>query len=83
MKPEKIVITLDFHNFDAACKQAYSRAISLFMIDESGHCLKYPEVRRFAYTLVVEFQNYRHSGGMSGHSMEYTFKAWLDVSKED
>lgn len=64
-------------NFDRACENAYSQAVSEFGIDESGH----PADQRFhrsSSSLKVQFVQYTHTGSMGGQELVYEFYAWME-----
>lgn len=83
---EKIIhIHKDSLGFDFACQNAYQQALWKFGIDDCGHSEPQDGVDfpRSASALVVEFVGFKHSGGMGGQSMIYTFKAYLEMEEDD
>lgn len=74
---KKIHVTRRESGFDRACEEAYSRALSLFAIDEDGHA-KDKRFDRSTSSLVVKFRDYRVNGSMGGISNTYVFDAWME-----
>lgn len=69
--------------FDKACDTAYEYALGLFGVDDCGHLTKVPDSVRSTDTIVVQFDNYRHTGCMVGQEYVYTFTTWIERHEDE
>ena len=66
-------------NFDKACELAYRQSLSRFGCDDCGHLTNVEGSDRSKHSVIVEFKQYRHYGGMVGQTCEYVFESWVDT----
>ena len=77
----RFVIVLSRADLDAACAQAYKRAIGDFKIYENGNS-PLPEWKRGSCSVCVEFDKLNISGGMTGIEYVYSFKSWIEKEED-
>lgn len=69
-------------SFDRASDSAYKRACSMFGLNEDGYFKYVENWNRSTDMIIVEFESYRHTGSMVGHTHIYTFVAWIERNGE-
>jgi len=78
-----IIVPRPEPNFDRACDVAYRMALMRFGGDDCGHLNNVEDSERSTDSVEVEFKSYRHSGGMGGQAMVYTFEAWVERYEDE
>jgi hypothetical protein len=65
-------------NFDAACKEAYAKALLIWEVDNNGHSKLRKDFPRNESSIQVEFITVQISGSIIGGENTYLFKTWLE-----
>ncbi|RJQ27123.1 hypothetical protein C4577_02275 [Candidatus Parcubacteria bacterium] len=71
---KQIVISRRESNFDKACDEAYTMAVSMLGIDDCGHSDCVEDWDRSSCYIRVVFEKYNHIGSMVGHEHKYIFR---------
>lgn len=78
----KIEVCRSESGFDSASDSAYAEACLKFGLNDCGYFEQVKDWNRSKGRIVVEFENYRHTGSMAGQTHEYNFVAWIEQDEE-
>ena len=74
---DSITITLEWADFDSACKQAWETARAMIGLDQDGQTFDLTEWDRSCCEIQLEHISTRINGGYTGVSFTYHFTYWV------